>query len=111
MGDKVKFVEITTLLPKLQETNQAYQAGSIPAATYRTAADVPTIVVPNVLLVKEDLDANAACVLTKTLFDKRDELVKANAAAKGIGLETARKTNPVPLHRGAKEALDKLGAK
>ncbi|MGC9670460.1 TAXI family TRAP transporter solute-binding subunit [Planosporangium sp. 12N6] len=111
LGDKVKFLEITALLPKMQETNQAYQAGKIPAATYKTAADIPTIVVPNVLLVKEDLDANLACVLTKTLFDKRDDLVKANAAAKGISLDTARKTDPVSLHRGAKEALDKLGAK
>ncbi|HEV7898035.1 MAG TPA: TAXI family TRAP transporter solute-binding subunit [Planosporangium sp.] len=111
IGDKVKFIEVTALLPKLRESNQAYQVGSIPAATYRTAADIPTIVVPNVLLVKEDLDANVACALVKTLFDKREELVKVNASAKGISLETARKTDPVPLHRGAKEALDKLGAK
>jgi TRAP transporter TAXI family solute receptor len=111
MGSKVKFIEVTPLLPKLRESNEAYQDGSIPAATYRTATDIPTIVVPNVLLVKEDLDANVACVLAKTLFDKRDDLVKANAAAKGISLETARKTDPVPLHRGAKEALDRLGAK
>jgi TRAP transporter TAXI family solute receptor len=111
LGGKVRFVEVTGLLTKLRESNQAYQAGSIPAATYRTVADIPTIVVPNVLLVKEDLDANVACVLARTLFDKRDELVKANASAKGISLETARKTDPVPLHRGAKEALDKLGAK
>jgi TRAP transporter TAXI family solute receptor len=111
LGDKVKFIDITPLLPKMQETNQAYQAGSIPAATYKTPADVPTIVVPNVLLVKDDLDANLACVLTKILFDKRDDLVKANASAKGISLDTARKTDPVPLHPGAAQALEQLGAK
>jgi TRAP transporter TAXI family solute receptor len=107
---KIKFIDITPLLPKMQQVNAAYQKGTIPAATYKTAADVPTIVVPNVLLVKEDLDANVACALTKTLFDKKDDLVKANAAAKGISLDTARKTDPVPLHRGAVKALDTLGA-
>jgi TRAP transporter TAXI family solute receptor len=111
MGDKVKFIDVTPQLPKMQETNEAYQKGSIAAATYKTPADVPTIVVPNVLLVKDNMDANLACVLTKTLFDKHDELVKANSAAKGISLDTARKTEPVPLHRGATAALDKLGAK
>jgi hypothetical protein len=109
-ADKVKFLDITSVLPKLQETSPAYQANKIPAATYKTAADIPTIVVPNVLLVRDDLDPNIACALTKTLFDKKDALVKANAAAKGIALETARKTNPVPLHRGAVKALDDLGA-
>jgi uncharacterized protein len=107
---KVKFIDITPVLGKLQEINPAYQKGSIPAATYKTTAEVPTIVVPNVLLVREDLDPNIACAITKTLFDKKDELAKANAAANGITLETARKTDPVPLHRGAAKALDDLGA-
>jgi uncharacterized protein len=111
LGDKVKFIDITPLLAKMQETSKAYQAGTIPSTAYKTTADVPTIVVPNVLLVKDDLDANLACVLTKTLFDKRDDLIKANASAKGISLDTARKTDPVPLHPGAAQALEQLGAK
>jgi TRAP transporter TAXI family solute receptor len=111
LGDKVSLIDVTSLVPKLQETNQAYQVGSIPAATYRTRADVPAVVVPNVLLVRDDLDGNLACVLTRTLFDKRDDLVKANSSAKGISLDTARRTDPVPLHPGATAALDKLGAK
>ncbi len=86
------------------------EAKSIPAATYKLAADAPTIVVPNVLLVREDLDANVACVLTKTLFDRKPQLEQANAAAKEITLDQARKTDPVPLHRGATKALDDLGA-
>jgi hypothetical protein len=34
-----------------------------------------------------------------------------NATAKGIRLDTARQTDPVPLHRGASRALDDLSAK
>ena len=68
------------------------------------------MVVPNVLLVKADMDGNTACVLTKALFGHKADLVKTNKAADGITLENARKTSPVPLHPGAEKALDELGA-
>ncbi|MGC1209817.1 MAG: TAXI family TRAP transporter solute-binding subunit [Micromonospora sp.] len=110
-GDKVKFIDISPLLPKMTELNPAYEAGTIKADVYRTAADAPTIVVPNVLLVRKDLDANVACAITKTVFEKKDALAQASSAAKGISLENARKTDPVPLHRGADKALRDLGAK
>ncbi len=109
-GDKVQFLDVTGVLADLKKINPVYETGSIPKATYTTPEDVPTIVVPNVLLVREDLDPNVACVLTKTLFDRKAQLVQANAAAKEITLENARKTDPVPLHRGAVKALDELGA-
>ncbi|UWP81311.1 TAXI family TRAP transporter solute-binding subunit [Dactylosporangium fulvum] len=109
-GDKVKFLDLSGLLPEMQKLGPAYQEGTIPAATYKTPGDVKTIVVPNVLLVREDMNADLACVLTKTLVEKREELAKANPAAKGITLETIRRTDPVPLHRGAVAALDKAGA-
>ncbi|MFD0787106.1 TAXI family TRAP transporter solute-binding subunit, partial [Micromonospora azadirachtae] len=110
-GDKVRFLDITPLLPKMAELNPAYQAGTIGRDAYRTAADTPTIVVPNVLLVRTNLDANVACAITRTLFERKDALVQANQAAKGISLENARRTDPVPLHRGAEKALQDLGAR
>jgi len=109
-GDQVQFVDVTGLLPDLQKINPVYESGTIPASTYKTPADVPTIVVPNMLLVRNDLDPNLACVLTKTLFERKTQLEQANAAAKEISLENARKTDPVPLHRGAEKALDDLNA-
>ncbi|WP_117212221.1 TAXI family TRAP transporter solute-binding subunit [Allorhizocola rhizosphaerae] len=108
--DRVKFIDITPLLAEMKKINPVYEAGSIPAAAYGTPADIPTIVVPNVLLVRDDIDANLACVLTKALFDKKDDLVKANGAARGITLDVARKTAPVTLNRGSAKALDTLGA-
>jgi TRAP transporter TAXI family solute receptor len=107
---KVEFLDITAVLPALQKINPVYETASIPAATYKTAAAVPAIVVPNFLLVRDDLDANVACVLTKVLFDRKEQLAQANAAAKEITLDNARKTDPVPLQRGAVKALDDLGA-
>ncbi|MGK5678428.1 TAXI family TRAP transporter solute-binding subunit [Actinoplanes sp. URMC 104] len=109
-GGQVEFLDITPLLPEMQKINEVYEAGTIPAATYKLAADTKTIVVPNVLLVKDDLDANVACVLTRTLFERKTQLEQANAAAREISLDRARRTDPVPLHRGAAKALDDLGA-
>jgi len=109
-GSQVQFLDVTPLLPDLQKINPVYETGTIPAATYQLPADAPTVVVPNFLLVKNDLDANVACVLTKALFDRKPQLEQANAAAKEISLDQARKTDPVPLHRGSAKALDDLGA-
>lgn len=108
--DNVKFIDVTDILRKLKEINPIYEEGVIPASTYQTPADAETVVVPNVLLVKDDMDGDTACVLTKALFDHRADLVKVNRAAEGISLDTARQTSPVPLHPGAQRALDELGA-
>jgi uncharacterized protein len=108
---KVAFVDIAPLLPEMNKISPAYEEGTVPAATYGLPADARTIVVPNLLLVKDDLDANVACALTKALFDRKTQLEQANAAAKEISLETARQTDPVKLHRGADKALTDLGAK
>ena len=49
-------------------------------------------------------------MLTKTLFERKADLVAINPAAEDITLRQARDTAPVPLHPGAKHALDNLGA-
>jgi uncharacterized protein len=105
LKDKVKFLDITPLLPKLKQVNDVYDQGVIPAAAYGQPADVPTVVVPNLLLVREDFPANNACALTKLLFDKQAELAKVHPAAKEITKQLAPRTEPVPLHPGAKQAL------
>ncbi|RDI54369.1 TAXI family TRAP transporter solute-binding subunit [Nocardia mexicana] len=103
--DRVRFLDIAGQLGEMRKVNPGYEQGVIPAAAYGLAADVPTIVVPNLLLVRDDLDANLACVLTRTLFDRKPQLEQANPAAKGITRETARNTAPVNLHRGSEVAL------
>ncbi|HET6708783.1 TAXI family TRAP transporter solute-binding subunit [Amycolatopsis sp.] len=105
LKDKVKFLDITPLLPKLKEVNPVYDAAPIPAATYGQPADVPTVVVPNLLLVREDFPAGNACAITKLIFDKQADLAKVHPAAKEISKQLATRTDPVPLHPGAKQAL------
>lgn len=103
--DKVRLLDITDALPAMRQVSSVYEGAAIPAATYGAPADVKTIVVPNVLLVRDDIDADLACVLTKTLFDRKAQLEQANSAAKGILRGTAKETDPVPLNRGAAKAL------
>ncbi|MCR6490084.1 TAXI family TRAP transporter solute-binding subunit [Amycolatopsis sp. OK19-0408] len=105
LKDKVKFLDITPLLPKLKAVNPVYDQAVIPAKTYAQPSDVPTIVVPNLLLVREDFPAGNACAITKLIFDKQAELAKVHPAAKEISKQLATQTDPVPLHPGAKQAL------
>ena len=109
IGDQVRFIDITPQLPSLREISPVYEQASIPAATYQTPADVPTIVVPNYLLVKDDFADGNACAITKLLFDKHDDLAKVHPAVKQILRETAAETGNVPLHPGAEKALSSVG--
>ena len=56
------------------------------------------------------MDASLACMLARALFDRRKDLVEANASAMGIGLDTAGKKDYIPPHRGAVKVLTMLGA-
>lgn len=105
LGDRVRFLDITPQLEALQEVNQVYERGVIPAATYGQPADVPTVVVPNVLLVRSDFPEGNACALTELIFERKAELEAVHPAAKDITRDAAGDTDPVPLHPGSQDAL------
>jgi TRAP transporter TAXI family solute receptor len=106
MGDAVQFVDVSGLLPAMKEINPVYAVGTVPAAAYGTPADVATIVVPNVLLVRDDFPSGNACAITKLIFDKKAELEKVHVAAKELDPKIAVDTAPVELAPGAKTALE-----
>lgn len=105
LKDKAFFVDVTPQLDAMKKINPVYAQGTIPAATYKLGDDTPTIVVPNVLLVREDFSANNACAITKLIYSKKADLEKVHAAAKEIMPDKAKETAPVELHPGAAEAL------
>jgi TRAP transporter TAXI family solute receptor len=104
----VKFIDITPLLPKMQEINPVYEESSIPADTYGTDADIPTIAVPNLLMVRNEMADNLACALTTLMLENKDELVKVHPAVKELSADLAAQTGPVPLHPGSERALEEL---
>ncbi|QNN52295.1 TAXI family TRAP transporter solute-binding subunit [Nocardioides mesophilus] len=107
-GDDVKFIDVTPLLPKMQEVNPVYEKAVIPADTYNLDQDVPTIAVPNLLMVRNDMADNVACALTTLMLENKDTLVRVHPAAGELSLETAGETGPVPVHPGSKRALENL---
>jgi uncharacterized protein len=102
---QVKFIDITPQLDALKKVNEVYDRGVIPAATYGQPADVPTVAVPNVLLVRADFPEGDACAVTKLIFEKKSDLEAVHPAAKDIVKEKAGMTDPVPLHPGSLDAL------
>lgn len=102
----LRFLDITPQLPALlKEYGDVYQRGAIPASAYKQPADVPTVVVPNVLLVKKGFDPELARKIVNVLLDHQPNLVQVNPAAKEINAGDAPKTTPLPLNPGAKAAL------
>lgn len=109
MGDGAKFIDPTPLMPELKKLSPVYEEVTISADTYGLKEDAPSFAVPNVLMVRNDMPDNLACALTALTFGKKDELAKVHPAAADIDAELATKTDPIPVHPGAKRALDSLG--
>jgi hypothetical protein len=87
-----------------------YAEGTVPASAYGTPTDVKTIVVPNLLLVRQDFPAENACAITRLMFDKKADLEKVHPAAKELDPKMAAETAPVELAPGARTALQQLPA-
>jgi hypothetical protein len=111
LGTKVRLLDLSKELPALQqEYGDAYQPGTITPAAYGIAGQVSTIVVPNLLLVREDMSDDLAGKLVRLIFEKKADLEKIHPEAKNITLAKAAKTGDVPLHPGAEKVLRDLGA-
>ena len=107
-GDAVEFIDITGELPALQEINPVYREGEIPADTYGLDQDVPTITVPNMLMVSDSMDDETACAITTAIWSNADRVAAVHPAGNELTPENALDTDPIPLAPGAKKALESL---
>ncbi|WP_113905226.1 MULTISPECIES: TAXI family TRAP transporter solute-binding subunit [Brevibacterium] len=107
-GNDVELLDISDLEAPMKEINPVYEVAEISAETYKGAGAVETIVTPNVLMVRNDMDEGTACALTKLIFDQKAELEKVHAAAKEINVDTAEAPDPITLHPGSQKALEEL---
>ncbi|MXP62731.1 TAXI family TRAP transporter solute-binding subunit [Roseomonas sp. M0104] len=79
-----------------------YKAAIIPANTYTGQdAEVVTAAVPNYLVTRAGLADDLVYNMAKVIYENVPALVAAQAAAKGIEVESAGENPPIPLHPGA----------
>ena len=98
----LRLLDLSDVTPAIREHYPVYGTASIPASTYHSLdGPVTTLVVPNFLLVTDQMPEQNAEALTRGLFDARPELVLASAAALAIDVRSAIDTGTVPLHPGA----------
>ena len=80
---------------------EAYTEGTVPAAAYGLPEDVPTIAVPNLLVVSDAMPEDLAEEITRAVFENLDQLAQVHPEAENISPDTATDTGDVPLHPGA----------
>jgi hypothetical protein len=89
-GDMVIVPTADTAAGLQEAYGDFYAEGEIPAGTYDGQDDaVPTVVVPNVLVVNTDMPEGLQEALTATVFDNRDALIDVHPAAEELDEGTA----------------------
>ena len=112
-SDKITMLDTTVYTDKLTaKFGDVYRNDTIPKGTYKGVdKDVPTIAVPNYLVVSEKMDDKLAHDLTKLLFDSKSDLVAVHPEAKNLDPAKGKEMiAPIQLHPGAKRYFDEQGA-
>ena len=112
-SDKITMLDTTVYTDQLvQKYGEVYRDETIPKGTYKGVnKEVPTIAVPNYLVVSEKMDEKVAFDLTKLLFDHKADLVAVHPEAKNLDPKRgAEVIAPIQLHPGAKRYFDEEGA-
>ncbi len=87
-------------------------SGVIPLGSYRGSPplpdrDLPTAVLERLLVARADLDTNLVHTLTRTLFERRSDLIALNNLAGFIGAVDSEGRISTPLHPGARRYYDR----
>jgi uncharacterized protein len=107
LKDDAMLIPLDDLLPKLQaEHGDVYAPATVSKDIYQLPSDVPTIAVPNLLVVSDQMPEQLAHDLTKLLFDRQPDLSKVHAEGNNIKRDKATATGSVQLHPGAKRYYD-----
>ncbi|MCE7009517.1 TAXI family TRAP transporter solute-binding subunit [Kibdelosporangium philippinense] len=103
--EDIRLLDMSEQMKTIRGVYRYYGAATIPLSTYRTKNTVPvtTLTVPNLLMVTDRLNADAAKALTQAIFAAQQELAAVSRAANSIDIRSAVETQPVPLHPGARE--------
>ena len=113
-GTKIKMIDHADLVDKMnQKYGNLYVRDTIAKSVYKGMdADNAQASVMNLLVAHRDLDEQAAFRIVQTVFEKRDDLIRAHKEAENIVLEIQRtEASPVPWHPGAVKFLATKGVK
>jgi uncharacterized protein len=102
LGSRVELLDLSPYLETMRtKFGDQYQPGTIGADVYGLPADVPSISVPNLIVVRDTMSDNLAYDLTKVLVENRDDLAAIHTDIAAITPEQAAQAEPVPLHPGS----------
>ena len=113
-GVKIRMIDHADLVDKMnQKYGNLYVQDTIGKAIYKgMEADNRQASVMNLLVAHRDLDEQTAYRIVKTVFDKREDLIRSHKEAENIALENQRgDSSPVPWHPGAVRYLAERGVK
>jgi TRAP transporter TAXI family solute receptor len=113
-GVTIQLIDHAELVPAMnRKYGNLYVKDRIPKEIYKgMAADNPQATVMNILVAHEKMDDKTAYNIVKTIFDKRDDLIRAHKEAENIKLENQKtEASSVPWHPGAIKYFAEKGIK
>jgi uncharacterized protein len=113
-GVKIKMVDHAELVPAMNKKHgNLYVKDAISKDVYRGMdKDNQQATVMNILVAHEKMDDKTAYNIVKTIFEKRDEIVRVHKEAENFKLENQKKdASPLPWHPGAVKYLAEKGVK
>jgi uncharacterized protein len=113
-GVKIKMIDHADLVPAMNKKyGNLYVKDAIGKDVYKGMdKDNQQATVMNLLVAHEKMDEKTAYNIVKTLFDKRDELIRVHKEAENIKLESQKKAaSPIPWHPGAMKYFTEKGVK
>ena len=113
-GVTIQMIDHADLVPAMnRKYGNLYVKDRIPKEIYRgMAADNQQATVMNILVAHEKMDDKTAYNIVKTIFDRRDDLIRAHKEAENIKLENQKtEASSVPWHPGAIKYLAERGIK
>jgi uncharacterized protein len=114
-GVKVKLIDHADLVGKMnQKYGNLYVEDRIPKETYKGMdADNRQATVMNLLVAHESMDEKTAYNIVKTIFDKREDLIRVHKEAENFKLETQKTAaaGGIPWHPGAAKYYAEKGVK
>jgi TRAP-type uncharacterized transport system substrate-binding protein len=111
LGADLKLIPTADFTQQLvDEFGPFYFSEEIPADTYEGQAEaVPTIVVPNVLVVNTSMSEDLQQQITQVLFEQKDDLADVHAAAEELDAATAGEVEFMDVCPGAQAYYDEAG--